>query len=147
MDKPSMVEVLPNVKTDTLAECVTACFVCAQATVACADACLGEDSVKDLRRCIRLNLDCSDVALSAGRVLSRQQHPDSYLIREQLELLLEACRACGDECEAHQQMEHCRVCMDACRDCELSAQRVLSELGTDEIEVEDIDLEEEEAPH
>jgi hypothetical protein len=42
----------------------------------CADACLGEEKVEMLRRCIRLNLDCADVCNATGRMLSRQQEPD-----------------------------------------------------------------------
>ena len=35
-----------------------------------------------------------------------------------LQACLEACSACGDECEKHgRMMAHCKVCADACRAC------------------------------
>jgi hypothetical protein len=69
---------------ESLIPCIEACFDCAQSCSACADACLGESSVADLARCIRLNLDCADVCIAMGRVLSRQQHADGRVIRSQL---------------------------------------------------------------
>jgi hypothetical protein len=50
-----------NIDRDKLAACIAACFECAQGCTACADACLAEDSVADLRHCIRNNLDCADI--------------------------------------------------------------------------------------
>ena len=35
--------------------------ILAQVCTACADACLGEDDVGELTRCIRLDLDCADL--------------------------------------------------------------------------------------
>jgi hypothetical protein len=62
----------PRFDREILARCIEACFSCGQACTACADACLAEDSVTDLARCIRLNLDCADICDVTGRVLSRQ---------------------------------------------------------------------------
>lgn len=48
-------------------------FDCVQSCTACANACLGEDYVAVLRRCISTNLGCADVVCaSTGRILSRQ---------------------------------------------------------------------------
>lgn len=55
-----MLETYPHdVKIDqaALLECIEACVECAQCCSACADACLAEDSVAELRACIRTNLD------------------------------------------------------------------------------------------
>ena len=46
---------------------------CAQTCTACADACLSEDMVKELTKCIRSNLDCADIRDATGRVLSRHK--------------------------------------------------------------------------
>src|SRR5690606_11716455 len=54
-----------------LADCLEACLECTQTCTACADACLSEEMVADLRRCIRLNLDCADVCEATARVLTR----------------------------------------------------------------------------
>ncbi|WP_217615500.1 four-helix bundle copper-binding protein [Cellulomonas sp. GbtcB1] len=92
---------------------------CAQACTACADACLSEEMVADLRTCIRTNLDCADSCGTTARILSRHTGYDADLTRAHLEACIAACRACGDECEQHAGMhEHCRVCAEACRACE-----------------------------
>jgi hypothetical protein len=49
--------------TEELARCVQACVVCALTCTSCADACLAEEDVHQLVRCIRLNLDCADVCV------------------------------------------------------------------------------------
>jgi hypothetical protein len=91
----------------------------------CADACLAEATVKDLVRCIRLNLDCADVCESTGRLLGRMTEPDAGLLQAQLQACLEACRVCGAECEKHASMhEHCRVCAEACRACADACERL-----------------------
>jgi len=111
-----------------LVECIQACYDCAQTCTACADACLGEQRVQELVRCIRLNLDCFDVCVTTGNLLSRQTEAEWSLLRKQLEACAEACRACGKECEGHAQhmnMEHCRVCAESCRRCEEACSRLL----------------------
>jgi hypothetical protein len=109
-----------------LAECIQACYECAQSCTACADACLGEPGVAELVRCIRLNLDCFDVCVTTGNVVSRQTEPDWTLLRAQLEACASACGVCAEECERHAgHHEHCRVCAAACRGCEQACRRLL----------------------
>ena len=62
----------PAIDGELLARCIEECFQCAATCASCADACLGEESVRDLVRCIRFDLDCADVCLATGRVLTRQ---------------------------------------------------------------------------
>ncbi|MDP8970757.1 MAG: four-helix bundle copper-binding protein [Actinomycetota bacterium] len=114
-----------------LAETIAAAFDCAQACSACADACLAEDTVTELRRCIGLDLDCADVCAATGQVLSRQTGYDANLTRAVLQACAQACRSCGDECARHAQrgMAHCSVCADACRRCEDACNRLLAGLG------------------
>jgi len=103
---------------------------CAQACTACADACLRESDVEDLRACIRLNLDCADICETTARVLSRHTGFDANLARATLEACAQACRSCGDECARHAAMhEHCRVCADACRRCEKACHELIAALG------------------
>ena len=49
---------------------IEACFERAQACTACADACLSEDMVAELTKCIRTCTDCADLCDTTGRVLS-----------------------------------------------------------------------------
>jgi hypothetical protein len=114
---------------DLLVAAIDACFECEQTCTSCADACLAEDMVADLRTCIRRNLDCADVCGATGRVLSRQTAPDGGTLRAVLEACATACRACGDECASHADMhEHCRVCAESCRRCEQACRDLLAAL-------------------
>ncbi|MEP0547603.1 MAG: four-helix bundle copper-binding protein [Rhodothermales bacterium] len=116
---------------DTIAGLVEAAFDCAQTCTSCADACLAEDMVKDLRYCIRQDLDCADVCDATARILSRRTEPDWTLIHSQVEACRVACKTCGDECEKHAGMhEHCRICAESCRRCEEACRQVLSAIGT-----------------
>ena len=118
-----------RINMDALTECIEACFECAQICSSCADACLAEDMVKELRYCIRTNLDCADICNATGRVLVRQTEPDWSLIKAQLQACETACKTCGDECEKHAGMhEHCRVCAESCRRCEEACRNMLSAL-------------------
>jgi len=116
-----------------LLDCLAACHDCAQTCTSCADACLGEKTVQNLVRCIRLNLDCADICETTGRLLSRHTETHGPLLRRQLELCREACQACGLECEKHaHHHEHCRVCAEACRQCAEACQALLLEVPTAE---------------
>jgi hypothetical protein len=84
-----------NVDRATLADCIEACFECAQTCGACADACLSEESVADLRKCIRLNLDCADICDVTGRVMTRQTEYDAPTSKAQLETCRRACATCA----------------------------------------------------
>ncbi|MDM8085287.1 four-helix bundle copper-binding protein [Cellulomonas cellasea] len=99
---------------------------CAQACTACADACLSEEMVADLRACITSDLDCADSCGATLRILSRHGGYDASVTRAHLEACIAACRACGDECAQHAGMhEHCRVCAEACRECEAACRELL----------------------
>ncbi len=112
------------------AQAIDALYACAQACNSCADACLGEEHVNDLRRCITLDLDCADICLATAAVLTRQTQPDAALRRRLLEACIEACRLCAEECERHAQMhEHCRICAEACRACAEACQSTLQTVG------------------
>jgi hypothetical protein len=81
-----------NVDRDLLARCIDESFACAQTCTSCADACLSEkDMVTELRKCIRLNLDCADICEATGRVLIRQTEYDVPLTQVQLQACREAC--------------------------------------------------------
>ena len=125
-----MVQINPSqapADESTLVECIEACFDCAQACTACADAYIGEGDVQMLGRCIRLDLDCTDVCDTTGRILSRQMGTEPQMLRASLQACAEVCRLCAEECENHaEHHEHCRVCAEACRRCEQACNSVLS---------------------
>lgn len=112
-----------------LSDCITECFSCGQTCQSCADACLAEDNVKDLIKCIRLNLDCADVCITTGSMLSRLTSFSDELLRDQLKACETACEVCGSECGNHQHHEHCSICADSCRRCKEICQKMLSSMG------------------
>ncbi|HEX3288908.1 MAG TPA: four-helix bundle copper-binding protein [Mycobacterium sp.] len=113
-----------------LSACIEACYDCSQTCTACADACLSEEMVAELTKCIRTNLDCADMCDTTGRILSRHTGYDANVTRAVLQACALACKACGDECARHAQMhEHCRVCAAECRLCEQACRDLLAALG------------------
>ena len=115
-----------HVDRGALARCIEACFECAQACTSCADACLSEEMVAELRKCIRLDLDCADICDATGRVLTRQTEYDAPTSKSLLSACREACATCAEECESHADMhEHCRLCAEACRRCEVACGELL----------------------
>ena len=84
-------------------ECITACYACAEACNACADACLGEKTVAPLLECIRDNIDCADVCLATGRVMSRFTRTDKKLAGALLRACIQACEICGATCSRHRE--------------------------------------------
>lgn len=115
-----------NLDRERLADAVLALVDCAQACTACADACLSEENVAELRKCVRTNLDCADICAATARVLSRHTGYDANITRAQLQACVQACSSCADECGRHAGMhEHCRVCAERCRTCEQVCRNLL----------------------
>ncbi|WP_114908037.1 four-helix bundle copper-binding protein [Ornithinimicrobium murale] len=116
-----------NLDRELLARVVDTVMACSQACTACADACLSEDMVADLGKCIRSDLDCADICDTTARVLSRHTGYDANLTRAQVQACAQACKSCGDECARHAEMhEHCRICAEACRACEQACDELLA---------------------
>jgi hypothetical protein len=92
----------------------------------CADACLAEDAVFSMLRCIRTNLDCADVCQATAAILSRQTELSAALVRSQLEACVVACRVCAEECQKHGvHHEQCRLCAETCLECLEACERLL----------------------
>ena len=109
-----------------LAAAIDAALECFQTCAACADACLSEQEVASMTRCIRDDLDCSDVCATTVRVLSRHTGYDASLTAAQLDACVQACRTCGDSCAEHaEHMAHCATCAESCRRCEDACGRLL----------------------
>jgi|SRR5215469_15106029 len=121
----------PSVDASVLAEGIQACFDCAQACAADVDADLGEKQhLPEMVRCIRLCLDCADMCLTTGGILSRQIAFEPATARAALQACVQTCKVCGDECEVHAKhgFAHCGTCMEANRRCERACNAVLAAL-------------------
>lgn len=122
----SMLHSHPHVDGDIseLARAIEALDECAQTCTQCAYACLAEDARAELRRCVRLNLDCAALCAAAAAILGRRTDGDATVIRAAVDACVAACEACATECERHAQMhEHCRVCAEVCRRCAVTCRR------------------------
>jgi hypothetical protein len=117
-----------TVDADLLAATIDAVSDCAQACTAGTDADLSEQNLAEMVKCIRLCLDCTDVCIATGGVISRLAEYDPSVTRPLLESCVAVCTSCGDECERHAHMPHCQVCAEACRRCERACRELLSAL-------------------
>lgn len=103
---------------DALVRCVSECFSCAMFCMSCAGACLAEETVEDLRQCIRLNLDCATLCKATGELALRRAGGNERSIMHLLDACEDICRRCGDECTRHASMhDHCRLCAESCENC------------------------------
>lgn len=129
MQTKEMIATHPDVRgnvNQALIDAIDAANACAQTCTSCADACLAEEMVAQLRQCIRLNLDCADVCDAFATLGSRRTGSNEEVIRKLLDACMTACRLCGQECQRHASShEHCRVCAESCRRCEAACQSAL----------------------
>jgi len=129
MQTKEMIATHPDVRGNVnraLIDAIDAAYSCAQTCTSCADACLAEEMVAQLRQCIRFNLDCADVCAATATVGTRRTGSNEEVIRKMLDACIVACRLCGQECQRHAgKHEHCRVCAEACRRCETACQNAL----------------------
>jgi hypothetical protein len=92
--------------------CIKACYDCAVECDHCAVACLQEENVKMLARCIELDMYCADVCRMAAAFMARS---DEYTKRV-CSLCAEICEDCAKECAQHEH-DHCKICAEACYRC------------------------------
>ncbi|MGZ5243680.1 MAG: four-helix bundle copper-binding protein [Bacteroidia bacterium] len=85
---------------------------CANECNHCYHACLQEQDVKMMARCIMLDRDCADICMMTAKMLAS----GSELSAQMLRLCAEACDACGAECAKHEH-EHCQRCAESCKKC------------------------------
>jgi hypothetical protein len=110
----------------SLADAIEACLDCAAICTMCADACAAEPNVAQLRRCIRLNLDCADLCGAVARLLGRTGDPHMSALRAAVEACAEICVGCAEECQKHSEHEHCQRCAEACSACARACHGVVS---------------------
>ncbi len=86
---------------------------CAAECNHCTTACLDEQDVQMLSKCIKLDTDCAQICSLTASLLARGSEHGEHLMKE----CADVCNACADECEKHVDMEHCKKCAEACRAC------------------------------
>ena len=111
---------------EALSKAIEELLSCAQVCTSCADACLGEDNVADMRQCIRLNLDCADICAAAGSVATRRTGSNEEVIQSMLRAAISSTERCGSMCGEHaSMMDHCRICAESCRAAREACERAL----------------------
>lgn len=99
--------------TEQLMECAATCDYCF-------GACLNEENVMMMTRCIELDRECADICRLTASILTRDsENKESYL-----KLCAEICDACGDECGKHDN-DHCRKCSKMCKECAEACEKFL----------------------
>ncbi|WP_017730681.1 four-helix bundle copper-binding protein [Nafulsella turpanensis] len=86
---------------------------CAAACENCADACLDEDNIKMMVKCIRLDRDCAKICMLTHSFVASNSPHAKHVAKECLEI----CRLCGEEC-SKMEADHCKECARACKECE-----------------------------
>ncbi|MEO5967610.1 MAG: four-helix bundle copper-binding protein [Ferruginibacter sp.] len=89
-----------------LLECATSCEMCAAA-------CLDEEDVKMMTRCIELDRDCADICFLTAKLLIR----DNKIAHKLLAVCEEICGECAKECSKHEH-NHCKKCAEICQKCQ-----------------------------
>ncbi len=97
---PNTLEVL-----DYIYQCQTACKYCF-------NACLEEEAIAMMRRCIKLTVECADICEVTASSLAYT----GDFTPEVLDVCIKACERCADECRNHGYL-HCLECAKACREC------------------------------
>jgi hypothetical protein len=103
-------------------ETLTALNECIAECNHCFSACLQEQDVKVMARCIQLDRDCADICQLTAKLLQS----GSEVSREALRLCITVCEACADECDRHTKIQHCKDCAEACRRCVQACSKALS---------------------
>ena len=95
--------------------CINACLACIVTCNQCATACLNEESVNNMAKCIQLDLECAALCRAAAEIMSLNGQNVKAICR----LCAEICTTWAEECEKHGKngMQHCKECAEACRKC------------------------------
>ena len=93
---------------------INAMHECAAECNHCAAACLEEQDVQSLARCIKLDIDCAEICYLTASYAARGSEHAMHLMKECAEI----CNACAEECEKFaDRYDHCKKCAEACRNC------------------------------
>ena len=102
--------------------CIDACNQCALDCDHCAAACLKDQDVASMARCIQLDVDCAEICRLAVAYMAR----GSEFAADICEVCATVSDACAQECARHQ-AEHCQECAKACRRCAQECRQIASQ--------------------
>lgn len=93
-------------------ELIRTLYECAAHCNHCADACLEEQDIKMMVKCIRLDRVCASTCTATAQALS----VNSVNIKGLVDFCIEICERCAEECSRHKE-DHCQKCAEACKRC------------------------------
>ncbi|GAA0854284.1 MULTISPECIES: four-helix bundle copper-binding protein [Paenibacillus] len=93
-------------------KCIEECIRCMMVCNHCYNACLDEENVAMMTKCIRLDRQCADICAFAAHAMST----NSVYAREICSICADVCEECGTECKMHD-VKHCQECAEACFRC------------------------------
>ncbi len=93
--------------------CIDACLECAATCDYCASACLKEQNVNEMTKCIQLDMECAAICRTAAQFMSLESEHANAICQ----LCADVCNACAEECNKHDEMDHCRICAEICFHC------------------------------
>lgn len=109
-----------NEALDTLVRSVEAC----QKTCnICFTACLKEEDMNMLARCIELDRECADMC----GIVADMAYRESPIFPDLVAACAKICDMCAEECEKHEHMQHCLDCAAACRECAEACRNYLAQ--------------------
>jgi hypothetical protein len=87
----------------------------------CYDACFGEEDLKMMADCIRMDRECADICAFAAKSMQS----NSPFVKQICGLCANICEACGNECKKHDH-DHCQKCAEACFKCAEECRKMAS---------------------
>ena len=100
-------------KENTYQTCIDICLECAAACNRCLTACLNENEVDNLSKCIQLDMECSAICRTAAQFMNLRSNYTNAICQ----LCAEICSACAEESSKYDHMDHCRECAEICYRC------------------------------
>lgn len=91
---------------------IDACLKCASACNYCASSCTREEHIKEMAKCIHLDMECAVVCYASAQLMSLE----SDKAKDMCIICAEICNECANECSRHEN-DHCRQCEKTCRNC------------------------------
>lgn len=106
-------------------DCIEACFESASSSWICADACLNETEISELKTCIELCLTTAEVCAATARMLTSGEDYPYEMTMKQLQSCILASHETAEECMKFADYhEHCLIsartaeeCYRACMNC------------------------------
>src|SRR4030095_8744871 len=92
--------------------CIDACLECAAVCDHCASACLKEENVNEMARCIKLGMECAAMCRTTAQFMSLESEHANAISQFVADIL----NAFSEECGKHSS-DHCRIFSEICYHC------------------------------